>query len=190
MPNLLNKSPAQWLDTVLADFDAFLIDHAACERKASAMAMSMICHYPDKPKLVSAMTALAVEELNHFKQVIDIILQRNLILKADTKDPYVNQLRKLMRTDSENYFLDRLLMAGIIEARGCERFGMIADGLGDTSLGCFYEAITRSEAKHEDLFIQLALDYFPDERVQQRLDELLSEEATIIDNLALRAALH
>ncbi|NRA08961.1 MAG: tRNA-(ms[2]io[6]A)-hydroxylase, partial [Myxococcales bacterium] len=62
---LRTPSSQQWRDAALADFDAFLIDHAACERKASATAMSLVSHYPDRQILVREMTKLAREELEH-----------------------------------------------------------------------------------------------------------------------------
>ncbi|WP_096087761.1 tRNA-(ms[2]io[6]A)-hydroxylase [Agaribacterium haliotis] len=183
-------SPKTWLEAVLADFDAFLLDHAAAEKKASGMAMSMLSHYPDKPELVEAMVELCLEETLHFRDVVKLIHQRGLILGADSKDLYVNQLRKLMRQGSELYMLDRLLIAGIIEARGAERFGLIAEALEQGELKKFYKAITESEERHEELFIDLARRYFSGDEVEKRLDELLDAEADICQALPIKAALH
>lgn len=180
----------EWLDAVLKDFDSFLIDHAAAEKKASGMAMSMLSHYPDKHELVRAMADLAIEEMAHFREVIKIIYQRGLILSADSKDQYVNQLRKLMRQGTDLYMLDRLIIAGVIEARGCERFGLVGEGLSDPDLKQFYRAIAESEAKHERLFIDLAKHYFDHSIVDARLDELLDKEAEICAALPIISALH
>lgn len=190
MYSLRFKTPQAWVDTVLADFDAFLLDHASCEKKASAMAMTLISHYPDRSELVQAMTELAVEELVHFKEVVKHIMARNLTLAADIKDPYVTQLLKHQRKGSDQYFLDRLLIASIVEARGHERFGLIADALEPGPLKQFYKAITTSEGRHLDLFENLAKTYFPDGIVNTRLNELLDIEAQIVAELPLRAALH
>ncbi|MDQ2993615.1 MAG: tRNA-(ms[2]io[6]A)-hydroxylase [Pseudomonadota bacterium] len=179
-----------WTATVLADFDSFLIDHAACERKASSMAMSMLLHYSDKPTLVQAMTELAVEELLHFKAVMTHINARQLILRPDEKDPYVNQLRTTIRTHSAHYLLDRLLVASIIEKRGAERFGLVANALTPGKLQEFYRNITDSESRHFILFLELATEYFDSASITTRLHELLEVEAKIIENLPLRAALH
>jgi tRNA-(ms[2]io[6]A)-hydroxylase len=185
-----NSSP-KWLSTVMADFDQFLLDHAACERKASGMAMSLVAHYPDRPELVRAMIALAQEELEHFRQVWVRLNDRGLILVKDSKDEYVGALRRLIRNGTAHYFLDRLLVCGVIEARGAERFGLIADALDqDHPLKPFYINIARSEAKHTDLFFELAGRYFEQDVVDLRLDEILDQEATIIDALPFRAALH
>ena len=138
---LICPSPQLWVDAVLADFDSFLLDHAAAEKKASGMALSMVSHYPDRARLVLAMSELAVEEMVHFREVIKIIQARGLILGADTKDPYVNGMRSLMRQGSDLYLLDRLLTAGVIEARGAERFGLIANALPESELKTFYRSL-------------------------------------------------
>ncbi len=183
-------TPAAWADKVLEQFDDFLIDHAAAEKKASGMAMSMLSHYPDREELVKAMVELAIEELAHFREVIKLLHARGLQPAADEKDPYVNEFRKSFRKGTDVYLLDRLLIGGIVEARGCERFGLIAKALTEPKLKQFYHAIAESEAKHEELFINLAKLYFPDTIVEQRLDELLDVEANIVANLPIRAALH
>lgn len=180
----------QWVNVVLEDFDCFLLDHASCEKKASSMAMTLVSHYPDRPQLVSAMVELAIEELNHFREVVKIILGRNLQLAADTKDPYVTQLFKHTRKGSELYFMDRLILASIVEARGHERFGLVADALPSGSLQQFYHAITLSEGRHLDLFLNLANNYFPSSLVQERTEQLLTVEAEIIAELPHRPCLH
>ena len=184
------KSTTAWLDAVLANFDAFLLDHAANERKASSMAMSMVAHYPDKDRLLEAMIDLALEELNHFRQVVKLVRKRGLLLAPDEKDPYVNQLRGSIRRGKQHYFLDRLLSAAVIEARGAERFALIADNINDEELKIFYAALAKSEASHHLLFIELAHHYFSDEEVGTRLDEWLSIEKIIIEELPVRARLH
>ena len=190
MFQLLFSTPRQWTEKVLSDFDRFLIDHAMAEKKASGMAMSMLSHYPDKTDLVSAMIDLSIEELTHFKAVLEIMAKRNLIMTPDEKDPYVNEFRKAFRKGSDVYLMDRLLVGGIIEARGCERFGLVGDSIADPELGKFYSAIAKSEAKHQDLFVNLAHQYCPVEDTNKRLQELLEIEANIVADLPIRAALH
>lgn len=190
MISLKYATPRTWVDAVMADFDAFLIDHAAAEKKASGMAVSMLSHYPDKPDIVRAMIDLSIEEMTHFREVVKIMTARGLQLGADTKDAYVNALRKLMRKNSDEYLLDRLLIGGIIETRGCERFGLVADALPEGELKTFYNIITRSEDKHGDLFIALAKPYFNDDVIGERLELLLDQEASIVESLPIVAALH
>ncbi len=179
-----------WTEAVLHDFDAFLRDHANCERKASGSAMNMVSHYPDRQELVAAMIDLAREELEHFHGVYQHMASRGLALGPDLKDPYVHRLSREYRKGSDAYFLDRLLAGGILEARGCERFGLVAKALTTGPLKDFYRAITRSEARHQDLFVRLALLYFDPAAVEARLDELLEVEACIVAELPPRPALH
>ena len=153
----LSSTSSQWLRTVQKNFDAFIIDHALNERKASASAMTLVAHYPDRSELVEAMIDLAIEELSHFKQVMKIIASRNLIIGNEKKDPYVNALRQnIDKSDSEAYLLDRLLLGAVIEARGEERFNLLAKDLADQSLRSFYTKISSSEARHFALFLNLA----------------------------------
>jgi len=190
MIKLKYQTPVEWVDAVINAMDAFLPDHATAEKKASSMAMTMVSHYPDKPELVSAMIDLALEELSHFRSVVKLMRGRGLSLLPDEKDPYVNALRRSFRQGKEDYFLDRLLVAGIVEARGAERFGLIAEALPEGELKQFYRSITRSELEHQDLFEQFAEKYFDKKQVQMRLEELLEVEAGIVSELPIRSALH
>ena len=175
---------------MLANFDSFLLDHAAAEKKASGMAISMLSHYPDRVELVAAMADLAVEELSHYREVVKWIHKRGLVTAADEKDPYVLAFRDCIRQGRNVYLLDRLLTASIIEARGAERFGLVAEALEDGALQRFYQSIARSEERHYELFLDLARRYIDPELVEQRWDELLDREAQIVAALPIRAALH
>ncbi len=188
----ISPSPDAWIECVLEDFDSFLLDHASAEKKASGMALNLLSHYPDKPDLVSKMADLAIEELSHFKEVLKIIHERGLQPKDDEKDPYVNRFLKFMGKGTERYLVDRLLVAGIIEARGHQRFGIIAERLPSTqnSLKQFYHSITRSEERHATQFIELAKQYSNNIDVESRFEELISIEAEIVDSLPIRSALH
>ena len=188
--SLACASSTAWADAVMADFDTFLIDHAACERKAAAVATSMICHYPDKRQLVAEMADLAAEEMSHYRQVIKIIHDRGVTLTADTKDPYVNAFRAHVRHGKDEYLLDRLLVAGLVEARGTERFNMIAQRCLEPRLKQFYHQLALSEARHQQMFLDLALHYLPKDTVAARLAHLQVIEAGIVDELPARAALH
>jgi tRNA 2-(methylsulfanyl)-N6-isopentenyladenosine37 hydroxylase len=187
---LKSPTPSAWAAAVLADLDAFLIDHAANERKASSSAMALVAHYPDRPELVRRCIALAIEELQHFGQVQARIAERGLALGPDTRSAYLQRLRKEFREGSEPYFLDRLLTAGIVEARGCERFGLLAAALEDGVLKDFYRDLARSEVRHQEMYIDLARAYFPAEVVGARLEELLEVEAEVVRALPIRAALY
>ncbi|CAA0111246.1 Uncharacterised protein [Halioglobus japonicus] len=184
------NTPAAWTEAVLADFDSFLLDHATAEKKASGMAVSMLSHYPDRTALVSAMADLAIEELTHYREVLKWIHQRGLVTGPDQKDPYVVAFRKSIRQGREVYLMDRLLTASIIEARGAERFALVAAALEEGPLKKFYQSIARSEERHFELFLDLAKQYLEADAIEQRWDELLDIEAALVGSLPIRAALH
>lgn len=190
MFELLYNTPVSWAELVVDAMDDFLPDHAAAEKKASSMAMGMVSHYPDRPELVMAMIDLAIEELSHYRAVVKLMNERGLHLLPDEKDPYVNRLRRAIRHGKDLYFLDRLLVGGVVEARGAERFGLVAAALPPGKLQRFYRAITKSEEGHQGLFIELAELYFDPAETRSRLQELLEIEAGIVRDLPLRPALH
>jgi tRNA-(ms[2]io[6]A)-hydroxylase len=187
---LRSRTPAAWIEAVLSDFDAFLLDHAACERKASATAMTFIAHYPDRTELVRECLAVAREELEHFERVWERLAARGLVLGPDTKNPYMALLAREYRRGSDDYFLDRLLVTGLVEARGCERFGLVAAALPEGDLKDFYRDIARSEVRHQELYVELARKYFPPGAVAARLDALAAVEARVVAGLPLRAAMY
>lgn len=185
------KSSEEWLDTVMSNFDEFLQDHADCERKASAMAMSFVAKYPDRKEIIPELIETAVEELEHFRDVYDIMQKRGIPLKSGmTQDIYVKNLVDHCRSDRENRFMDRLLIASIVECRGAERFKMVCDALQDAELKDFYKKLWTSEAKHGNIFIHMALNYFNEEEVYERLGDLNDLEGEVITALPLKAALH
>jgi tRNA-(ms[2]io[6]A)-hydroxylase len=183
-------TPGTWTEAVLADFDSFLLDHATAEKKASGMAISMLSHYPDRTALVTAMADLAIEELTHYREVLKWIHQRGLIIAPDQKDHYVLGFRASIRQGRDVYLLDRLLTASIIEARGAERFALVADALEPGPLKKFYRSIARSEERHFELFLSLAQQYVDADTIAQRWNELLDIEAALVTALPIRAALH
>lgn len=191
MLRLRYPTPPEWIDVVLRDFDTFLQDHAANERKVAMSALTLASQHPERHELVRAMIALAREELEHFGQVHELLAARHMPLGQDAPDPYMSKLHRAVRTpDVAAYLLDRLVLFGIIEARGCERFAMVADALEPGPLQAFYRDLVRSEARHHATYVQLARTYFDAGRVQGRLDELLALEAEVMRELPLRPALH
>jgi tRNA-(ms[2]io[6]A)-hydroxylase len=181
---------SEWVHVALSDFNAFLLDHAACERKAAAVAMSLVVKFPDRLALIEPMICLAREELAHFHEVYQLIQKRGLQLAPDEKDPYLNLLLKHVRNGRDEYFLDRLLVSGIVEARGCERFKIVAETLDDGDLKAFYQHLAKVEAGHFMIFIRVARVYFDEKVVTDRLDELLELEADVIRSLPHRPAVH
>jgi len=189
---LFASSRPEWVQTVMADFPAFLQDHADCERKASAMAMSFVAKYPDRVEIIAELIETAVEELEHFQQVHAHMQKRGIRLAREmTEDPYIRALINLCRSDPLNRFRDRLLLASIIECRGAERFRLVCEAIGnDAELKEFYHHLWASEAKHGNIFVKMALNYFPEVEVYHRLNELNCAEGEIVQKLELRPALH
>ncbi len=186
----VDTSPS-WLAAVLADVDAFLKDHAANERKVSASAMTIAVQYPERRPLVDAMVDLAREELEHFKRVYDVLVARGQTLAQDAPDPYMSAVRRLVRKrDMDEYLVDRLIVFAVVEARACERFGLLATALLEPDLRQLYRELARGEARHHGQFMRLAHHYGRCAAVKARLAEVLEAEAAIVAMLPARAALH
>lgn len=184
------SSPA-WVATVMGDFSSFLQDHADCERKASSMAMSFVAKYPDRKEILPELIDTAVEELEHFRSVHEIMRQKNVPLPSKMQeDKYVKSLIKQCHSGREERFLDRLLIASALETRGAERFRLVAEALEDPDLKKFYKMLWISEAKHGHIFVKMALNYFPEQQVYDRLETWMEREAEVIQQLPLRPALH
>src|SRR5207249_9068285 len=161
---LASATHPDWVRTVLSDFPAFFQDHADCERQASAIAMSIVAKYPDRVEIIPELIETAIEELDHFQQVYAHMAKRGVgLAKEMSEDPYIKALLELCRTDPLNRFLDRLLLASIIECRGAERFRLVCDAIqDDAGLKEFYHRLWMSEAKHGNIFVKMALNYFPE----------------------------
>ena len=190
MFNLKSDTSPEWTQHILNNLNDFLLDHAACERKASASAMAFVVRYPDHPEIVETMIEVAQEELEHFAQVTELILERGLTLGADEKDPYVNAMLKLARHSPKERLIDRLLIFGVIEGRGCERFKLLSECNIEPKLKRFYGDLFRAEARHHAAFLHIVRGLTDEKDWRSRLKFLLEEEAKIVRELPIRAALH
>lgn len=188
--DLLVQTHPDWVHVIMDDFHSFLQDHANCERKASALAMSLVVKYPDRSSIIPELIALAQEELQHFGQVYALMAERGIALAKDEPDPYINKLMGLMRHGREERFIDRMLVSSLVECRGAERFGLIAESVTESGLKDFYTALWKSETKHANQFARLALKEHEEALITPRLEELAANEAAIIQSLPWRAALH
>lgn len=189
--NLKISSSQDWINAVLSDFDTFLADHADAERKASSMAMSFVAKYPDRTQIIPELIHTAIEELEHFRLVYKIMQQRGVQLNHSIgEDHYVKWLLKHCHSDREKRFRDRLIIASIVENRGFERFKKVSDHVEDQELAKFYRMIYLSEAKHGNIFVEMALNYFDEKEVFNRWEELSEIEGKIISDLPVRPALH
>ncbi len=191
MLDLRTRTSPQWLEVVLGDFDAFLIDHAACERKASATGMAFVARYPDRNEILEPMIEFAREELEHFHRVFRVLQARGLRLGPDYKDEYVKSLRAWGRRGGEDGLLDSLLVAGVVEARGCERLMMVADALDEhDALKPMYMDLARAESRHHAFFFRLARLLFDEAETRHRADQLLDLEAWLIETMPIHPRVH
>jgi tRNA-(ms[2]io[6]A)-hydroxylase len=189
--DLVAASPPEWIEAVMADFDTFLIDHANCERKASSMAMSFVAKYPDRTEIIPELIETAVEELEHFRDVYKIMEARGIQFPARMgEDLYAKQLLAACRHGREERFIDRMLLASVIECRGAERFRMIYQTLPEGDLKQFYHLLWASEAKHGHIFVKMLFNYYDEAPIYKRLDEMVQIEADVMRSLEIRAALH
>jgi len=184
-------TPVEWADQVVRNIDAFLQDHADAERKVAHMCLSLIAKYPDKRDIIADLNQIAVEELLHFKQVYDIMYRRGLTIDSEfKKDPYMKGISSIIREDSQERLLDRLILASVAEMRGVERFKLISHVIKDQELKKFYSNLYLQEKEHVDIFLQLAERYFPTEEVESRLEEILIKEGEVTEYLPWRPAIH
>lgn len=181
MLNLHSATAPRWLDQVQQNLDELLIDHAHCEKKAAGTAMNLIFAYIENRDLTEAMTEIVAEEMDHFHQVIDILAKRGIRFRRIRPSTYGVKLHELIDRQEPQRAVDRLLVAGLIEARSCERFGLLREHLADRELASFYDSLFESEARHHSTYVRLAKMYAPEEKVRTRLAELATAEAQILE---------
>jgi len=183
-----------WVKNVVeSNIEEILTDHAFCEQKAASNAITLIVQNPQLSDLVQEMAALVQEEMDHFKRVHDIILERGFILGRERKDDYVNELRKFLGTSGGSrsvQLIDRLLFSAMIEARSCERFKVMSEHINDPQLSEFYHELMISEATHYTTFIRLAKKYADGIDVDKRWKEFLDYEAQVIQNYGKGETIH
>jgi tRNA-(ms[2]io[6]A)-hydroxylase len=178
----------RWVNLAEMSLEEVLTDHAYCEQKAATSCISIIQRFSDRQDLVTALAPIVTEEWGHFRLVLAELQKRGLKLGRQRKDAYVNALLAFQTKGGaeEDRFLDQLLTMALIEARSCERFKRLSEGLEDTYLRRFYRRFMESEAGHYTLFIDLAEKYIDKEKVRRRWKEWLDYEAGVIQNLEVR----
>jgi tRNA-(ms[2]io[6]A)-hydroxylase len=178
----------RWVNLAEISLEEILTDHAFCEQKAATTCISLIQKYPGYERLVEEVAPLVTEEWGHFRQVLAELQRRGLKLGKQRKDEYVNKLFEfeIKGGHPEDRFLDKLLISALIEARSCERFKRLSEGLDDEYMRNFYRKFMESEAGHYTLFIELAEHYLPREKVRKRWQEWLHYEADIMNGMEVR----
>ena len=179
----------RWVNLAEMSLEEVLTDHAYCEQKAASACISLIQQYPEREELVEQLAPVVTEEWGHFRMVMKELKRRELKLGRQRKDEYVNRLiefRKKGQNGKEEVLLDQLLMAALIEARSCERFRLLSEGLEEEHLRKFYREFMVSEAGHYRMFLDLANTYCSKERVKERWQEWLEYETLVMQELELR----
>lgn len=178
----------RWVDLASIALEEILTDHAWCEQKAATSCITLITKYSDKEKLVNELAPIVTEEWGHFRQVLTEMNKRNLKLGPQRKDVYVNKLLEFQKKGGspEERFLDHLLTMALIEARSCERFKRLSEGLDDDYMKRFYRKFMESEAGHYTLFINLADTYLSKEKVRKRWKEWIAYETDVMLNMEIR----
>lgn len=178
----------RWVDLASISLEDILTDHAWCEQKAANSCISLIQKYNDREELVNELSPIVTEEWGHFRQVVAELRKRKLPLGKQRKDEYVNKILEFQKKGGSpnERFLDQLLTMALIEARSCERFKRLSEGLTDAYMRNFYRRFMESEAGHYTLFINLAETYINKETVKKRWKEWLLYESQVMMNLEVR----
>lgn len=174
-------TPAAWLETACSNLDSLLIDHANCEKKAASTALNMIYRYVDKPGLMMRLSKVAREELRHFEQVLALMQRRQIDYVHISPGRYAGRLRDSVQTFEPARLTDMLIVAAVVEARSCERFGRLTEVLDDDELREFYASLMASEARHWRLYIDLAEQFSPGD-VEARIEHFLEVDRSLIES--------
>jgi tRNA 2-(methylsulfanyl)-N6-isopentenyladenosine37 hydroxylase len=182
----------RWVNIVEKNIEEILTDHAFCEQKAATNAITIVVKFPEKTDLVTAMLELAQEELSHFQQVHQKLIERGFVLGKERRDEYVNLLYDFQRKGGsrEVHLIDRLLFGAMIEARSCERFKVLSDNINDADLREFYRMLMVSEANHYTMFLNFAKKYAEGHDVEKRWQEWLDYEGEIIKGFGVKETIH
>lgn len=181
----------RWANIAEGNLSEILTDHAWCEQKAATNSITLITLLPEYPEIVNELLEIAQEELEHFQQVHDIIQKRGYELGRQRKDDYVNDLVKfIIQGSREDFIIDRMLFAAMIEARSCERFKVLTENIKDEELKVFYKDLMISEANHYTTFIGFARQLGDEEKVNKRWEEWLEYEAKIIQSYGKKETVH
>jgi tRNA 2-(methylsulfanyl)-N6-isopentenyladenosine37 hydroxylase len=178
----------RWVDLANIDMAFILTDHAYCEQKAASSCISLIQRYPNHTKLVDELSPIVTEEWGHFRLVLQELKKRGHSLGKQRKDDYVNALQTFSKKggSEEDVLLDRLLIFALIEARSCERFRLLAEGLSEDRMKKFYTRFMESEAGHYRTFIDLAKEYVAEKKVEKRWQYWLDTEIEVLQGLEVR----
>lgn len=188
--NLASTTTRAWAERAAHHIDDVLLDHAHCEKKAAGAALRMLFRYPEHAFLQQPISKLAREELSHFERVLAVLDARGVKYERQKPSAYGGRLHELLRTSEPGRLIDLLIISALIEARSCERFRLLAETLEDKELAALYGDLLASEARHHQLYVELAERIETPARVRARLLELSRAEARILAAPSARVRLH
>ena len=192
MLGLKFETGTSWVEIAKAGLQQVLTDHAFAEQKAASNAVSIIINYSEETELVSAMSDIAIEEMEHFKMVHEFMVERGMVLGREQKNDYAKHLHSyfVKTKDRTDALIQRLLIAALIEARSCERFKVFSENIEDKALSDFYKDLMVSEANHYTVFLGFARQYQDRKIVDEKWEGLLAYEAEFMKNRGTSARVH
>jgi tRNA-(ms[2]io[6]A)-hydroxylase len=190
MLSLAAATDPAWASRALGRLDELLVDHAHCEKKAAGTAVRLLFRYPQQAALLAPLSKLAREELAHFEQLLALLAERGLAFARHRPAPYAGRLRERERTREPERLLDTFLCCALIEARSCERFGLLAEAAEDPELAGFWRRLLDAEARHHGVYLALARQLAPEAEVAARLRELAQHEAAVLAEARFSGHLH
>jgi len=190
MLNLAEETKPEWVERAVHALDEVLLDHAHCEKKAAGGALRLLFSYPDQDFLQDQLAELAKEELTHFQQLLGLLERRGIRFERQKPSRYASKLHALVRPREPHRLTDLLLTCALIEARSCERMKLLSEAPIDEELRAFYKDLLASEARHHQVYVELACQVEPEDRVRARLVELARDEAKILETSGPEPRLH
>jgi len=192
MLGLQFETSTSWAEIAEDNLEQILTDHAFAEQKASANAISIIINYSEETDLVKDMSDIAIEELEHFRMVHQLMIKRGYVLGREQHNDYAKSLQKFFpkTKDRQTALINRLLVAALIEARSCERFKVFSENMQDEELSKFYKDLMVSEANHYTLFLGYARKYMDRKTVDEKWKNLLAFEAEMMKSRGTKATVH
>jgi tRNA-(ms[2]io[6]A)-hydroxylase len=177
---LASETPPAWAARALARLPELLLDHAHCEKKAAGVALALLFQHPERAAFQAPLAALAREELAHFEAMLGVLAERGITFRRQRPSAYAGKLRAAVAAREPARLVDTLLCSALIEARSCERLGILADALPDPALARFYASLRAAEARHHGVYVELACEVAPRAQVAARLAALAQHEAAVI----------
>lgn len=174
------KLPDSWLPKVRAHLGEVLVDHAHLERKAATTALNLE-KYQELYAHVSALNAIAMEELQHFEQVLGLLAERGIPFGQPIRSPWISKMMAAVRKGRREQVIDHLVVCSLIEGRSCEKFQILATGVRDLDPGLadFYAGLVESEGNHYATY-QILARSIDEEETRRRLDFFLELDAELI----------